>query len=91
MTLSGRVDDLEAAVTSLEGQILALPTQSDLTDFTQTITGRLNTLEESISSQGDNIAMLIQSFSNLKDTILSVNSAFDVHTGQSTGDGVHGH
>ena len=89
--LSGRVDDLEDRVTSLEGQILALPTNADLAAYTTLINGRLNVLEQSDSSQAADIDLLIQNFANLKDTILNIDTILSTHTGLSTGDGVHGH
>ena len=89
--LSGRVDDLEDRVTSLEGQILALPTNADLAAYTTLINGRLNVLEQSDTSQTANINLLLQSFANLKDTILNIDTMLSYHTGLSTGDGAHGH
>jgi len=89
--LSGRVDALESGLTSLEGQILALPTNSDISNFTQLISGKLNTIETSLNNHGDVITQLIQSFANLKNTILGIDTAFAAHTGTTTGEGVHGH
>ena len=80
---------LDSRVTSLEGQILALPTNSDITNFTNLLAGRLNTLETTDSSQTDNITLLLQSFSYLKDTILGIETNLTNHTGLYTGDGAH--
>jgi hypothetical protein len=94
LTLSGQVGDLQSGfdahadrLTALEGQILSLPTNSDITNFTQLLAGRLNTLETVDSTQTTDITALLQSFSYLKDTILGIDTNLEYHTGLYTGDG----
>jgi len=96
--LSGWIDTLEDRIVALEGNILALPTRSDISAFTSMIAGRLNTIDAGQASQDNKIMLLLQNFSNLKDTILNIDTNLltisnnlSIHTGLTTGQGVHGH
>ena len=90
-SISGWILDLEARVVSLEGNILALPTRSDIAQFTNMISGRLNTIDAAQVTQNNNITALIQNFANIKNTIVNIDANLSWHTGLSTGVGVHGH
>lgn len=59
MTLSGRVD-------SLEGQVLSLPTNRDISISTQLTAGRLNTLEIELEEHDEDIVELQEAFANLE-------------------------
>ena len=89
--LSGIVNTMQSGLTQVEGQILALPTNSDLNTQSAQINGRLNTIDASNADNGTNIALLIQEFAYLKDTISNIDTILIAHTGSLTGNGVHGH
>jgi hypothetical protein len=82
-TADEAISNLSTRVLNLEIQQSVLPTQTDISNFTQSIMSRFNILDSSNDSQQDTIDKLVQGFSSLKKTINDLETAFIAHTGVS--------
>jgi len=82
-TADAAITNLANRVTNLEIYQSVLPTQTDLSNFTQSIMSRFNVLDSSNDSQETTLGKLVQGFASIKKTLNDLETVFIAHTGVS--------